>query len=96
MGKVKEYMMELADRYGKEFEEITQDDIHRDFEQKAQKVWSDLNSTHEELMACKQYLRTKKWSEVKFYDAETGTPKFKKIGSVLCDGNGINWLIVKD
>lgn len=95
MGKVKELMMELADHLGKEFEEITQDDIQRNFESNAQKVWSDLNSSYEELMECKQFLRTKKWSEVKFYDAETGTPKFK-IGSVLTDGDGIIWLIVKD
>ena len=80
---------------GKEFEEVTQDDMQRDFEMKAQMTWSDTNSSWDDLQDCKSFLRTKKWSEIKFYDAETGTPKFQ-IGDVMCDGDGIHWLIVKD
>lgn len=89
---MKEYMMELADNLNKDFEEITQEDMERDLELKAQKVWNDPNTSWKEKQDCKQYLRKKSYSEVKFYDAETGTPKFKP-GDVMGDGDG--WIITK-
>ena len=92
MGRMKEYMMELADNLNKDFEEITQEDMERDFKLKAQQVWNDPNTSWKEKQDCKQYLPKKSYDEVKFYDAETGTPKFKP-GNVMGDGNGICWLI---
>ena len=59
MGRMKEYMMELAER--------------------KLKKWKD-------------YLPVKSYDEVKFYDAETGTPKFK-VDDVMMDGKGFCYLI---
>lgn len=91
MGKVKEYMLDLAQKLDKDFDEVTNEDMERDF---ANKVWSNWDSTEEELESCKKFLDTKPYKDVAFYDAEEGTPKFK-VGDVMCDGNGIHYLIVK-
>ncbi len=92
MGRMKEYMMELADQKGVEFEEITNEDIQMDFMIKAQKAFADLDTPEDELQKWKDYLPVKSYDEVKFYDAETGTPKFK-VGDVMFDGNGVFYLI---
>ena len=94
MGAIKEYMMELAEAKGVEFDEITQEDIEMDFYNKAQCVWANLESTEEELEDCKQFLPKMPYKEVAFYDAETGTPKFK-VGDVMVDGDFTFYLIVE-
>jgi len=92
MGRMKEYMMELAERKGVEFEEVTNEDIHMDFMMKAQAAFMNPDTPKDELDKWKDYLPVKSYDEVKFYDAETGTPKFK-VGSVMMDGNGVCYLI---
>ncbi len=92
MGAIKDYMMELADRKGVEFEEITQEDMELEFD-KAQEVFMNLESSKEELEKYKPFLPTKPYSAVKFYDSETGTPKFK-VGDILIDGDFTHFLIV--
>jgi len=47
MGKYKEYVMNLADKIGKDFNEVTQNDIEFDFMERAQCVWADPNSDSE-------------------------------------------------
>jgi len=95
MGRMKEYMMELSERFNIEFEEVTQEHMERDFRDKAQAVWHDNDSSWEDRQKCKQYLDKIPYSDVKHYDAETGTPKFK-VGDVIMDGNGIFHFIIKD
>lgn len=92
MGRMKEYMMELAERKGVEFEEITNQDIEMDFMYRAQAAFANPNTPQDELEKWKDYLPVKSYDEVKFYDAETGTPKFK-VGDVMMDGNGVCYLI---
>lgn len=93
MGSVKEYMMELSDKLGKEFEDITDRDMELDFYNKAQETFWNDNSTQDELERAKPFLPTKSYDQVKFYDDETGRPKFK-IGSILMD-NGTFFLVVR-
>ena len=93
MGAIKEYMMDLAERKGVDFEEITEQDMELDFQEKAQKVFMNLESPQSELDKYKPFLPTKPYSEVKFYDGETGTPKFK-VGDVMVDGDFTFYLIV--
>lgn len=38
MGAIKEYMMELSEKLGKEFEEITEQEMQMDFYNKAQAI----------------------------------------------------------
>ena len=92
MGAIKEYMMELSEKLGKEFEEITEQEMQMDFYNKAQEVYWNDDSTDEELEKFKPFLPKKTYEEVKFYDAETGKPKFK-IGSILMD-NGTFFLVI--
>ncbi len=47
MGKYKEYIMDLAEKIGKDFSEVTQNDIEFDFMEKAQCIWADPNSDSE-------------------------------------------------
>jgi len=47
MGKYKEYVIDLATRIGKNFEDVTSSDIEFDFMQKAQSIWSDSNSDYQ-------------------------------------------------
>lgn len=93
MGAMKNYIMDLAERKGVEFDEITNEDMVMDFQDKAQKVWMNLDSPKEELEKYKPFLPTMPYKEVAFYDAETGTPKFK-VGDVMVDGDFIFYLIV--
>jgi hypothetical protein len=92
MGRMKEYMMELAERKGVEFEEITNEDMQMDFMMKAQVAFANPDTPQDELKKWKDYLPVKSYNEVKFYDAETGTPKFK-VGDVMMDGKGFCYLI---
>jgi len=92
MGRIKEYMMELADETGLDFESITNHEIEMDFMRKAQKAFHDSDTPEDELQKWKDYIPVKSDDDVKFYDAETGTPKFKK-GDVLFDGDGTFYLI---
>lgn len=92
MGAIKEYMMELSEKLGKEFEEITEQEMQMDFYNKAQEVYWNDDSTDEELEKFKPFLPTKTYKEVKFYDVEIGKPKFK-IGSILMD-NGTFFLVI--
>lgn len=91
MGRMKDYMMELADAKGVTFEEITQADLERDFMEKAQAAFSNSETPESELEKWKDYLPVKSYDEVKFYDSEAGNPKFK-VGSVLVD-NGVFYLV---
>ena len=91
MGAIKEYMMELSERLGKDFEEITDADMEMDFYNKAQQTYWNDESTQEDLKKNKPFLPTKSYSEVKFYDTETGKPKFK-VGDVLIS-NGTFFLV---
>jgi hypothetical protein len=91
MGRMKEYMMELADRKGVEFEEITQADMDKDFMEKAQAAFLNPETPESELENWKDYLPVKNYDDVKFYDAETGNPKFK-VGDVI-DSNGVFYLV---
>ena len=92
MGRMKEYMMELAERKGVDFEEITDKDMEQDFMSRAQAAFDNLDTPVDELEKWKDFLPIKSYDEVKFYDAETGTPKFK-IGDVMMDGNGVCYLV---
>jgi hypothetical protein len=83
MGRMKEYMMELADQKGVEFEEITNEDIQMDFMIKAQKAFADLDTPEDELQNWKDYL------PVKTYDIS----KKSKVGDVMVDGNGVFYLV---
>jgi hypothetical protein len=87
MGRMKEYMMELADRKGVEFDEITNEDMQMDFMMQAQSAFNNPDTPEDELQKWKEYLPVKSYDEVKFYDGETGTPKFK-VGDVIFDGKG--------
>lgn len=92
MGRMKEYMMELAERKGVEFEEITNQDMEQDFMSRAQVAFGNPDTPMDVLQKLEDYLPVKSYDEVKFYDAETGTPKFK-VGDVMMDGNGVFYLI---
>lgn len=59
MGSVKEYMMELSDKLGKEFEDITDRDMELDFYNKAQETFWNDNSTQDELERAKPFLPSK-------------------------------------
>ena len=84
--------MELAERKGVEFEEITNQDMEQDFMSRAQAAFNNSDTPLDELEKWKEYLPVKSYEEVKFYDGETGKPKFK-VGDVMLDGNGICYLI---
>lgn len=88
---MKDYMMELADAKGVDFEQITQADMERDFMEKAQLAFSSDETPESELEKWKEYLPVKSYNEIKFYDSETGNSKFK-VGSVLID-NGVFYLV---
>lgn len=88
---MKEYIMELAEAKGVDFEEITNKDIEMDLMEKAQAVFMNFDSTQDELNQWKEYLPVKPYADVKFYDAEVGKPKFK-IGDVIMS-NGACYLI---
>ena len=49
MGRMKEYMMELAERKGVEFEEITDQDMEQDFMSRAQAAFDNLDTPVDEL-----------------------------------------------
>jgi hypothetical protein len=53
MSRIKNYMFELAEKLGKDVNEITQSDMDKDFEEKAQIIWARKESTDEEKQACK-------------------------------------------
>jgi hypothetical protein len=53
MSYIKDYMFELAEKLGKDVNEITDFDMYKDFEEKAQIIWSNKESTHEEKQRCK-------------------------------------------
>jgi hypothetical protein len=95
MGRMKEYMMELSERFNIDFEEVTQEHMEQDFRNKAQAVWHDNDSSLEERQKCKQYLDKITYSKIKHYDAETGNPKFQ-VGDVMMDSDGIFHLIIQD
>ena len=92
MSKIKNYIMDVADAIGKDFDEVDEQDFI-DVEIKAQSVFHDLKSTEVELQKFKNFLKRKTIKEVSFYDAETRTTKFK-VGDVMEDGNGTCYLIV--
>jgi ABC-type dipeptide/oligopeptide/nickel transport system ATPase subunit len=96
---MKEYMMELSERFNIEFEEVTQEHMERDFRDKAQAVWHDDDSSLEERQNCKQYLDKITYSKIKHYHADTtrhwGNPKFQ-VGDVMMDSYGIFHLIIQD
>jgi hypothetical protein len=94
MGAIKNYMMELADKKGVDFEDITDEDIEMDFYNKAQMFFANENSTKAELEAHKMFLPKKNIKEVSYYNAETGTPKFK-VGDIMVDGDFTFYLIVE-
>lgn len=56
MGKYKEYVEELANKLGKDFEDITESDIQFDFMKGAQGVFSDKKSTPQEREKFKEFL----------------------------------------
>lgn len=58
MGKYKEYIIDLAEKLGKEFEDVTQNDIDFDMMKKAQNIWADSNSTHDLKEEYKVFLPT--------------------------------------
>lgn len=82
MSRIKEYVMELAEKLGKDFEEVTQDDMEQDFRNSAQITWNDPNSTDKEKEDTKRFLFTK--SKLDF-DGE--------VGEVVKE-DGVNYLIV--
>jgi hypothetical protein len=49
MGRMKEYMMELAERKGVDFEEITDQDMEQDFMSRAQAAFDNLDTPVDEL-----------------------------------------------
>lgn len=59
MGAIKEYMIQLSEQLGKDFEEIDNTDMELDFYNKAQKVYWNDNSTQSELEQFKPFLPTK-------------------------------------
>lgn len=56
MGKYKLYVEELANKLGKDFDEVTQLDIEFDFMKQAQRVFSDEKSTPEDRERFKTFL----------------------------------------
>lgn len=63
MGKMKEYMMELSDSKGVEFEEITNHDMQMDFMVKAQNAFDNPDTPTDELEKWKDYLPAKSYDE---------------------------------
>jgi len=53
MSYIKNYMFDLADKLGKDVNEVTQQDMDDDFAEKAQAIWDNKDSTEEEKQACK-------------------------------------------
>ena len=84
MGAIKNYMMELADKLGKEFDEVTNEDIQRELYNQAQEIFLNGASSQEELEKSKAILPTKNVSEV----------KYGKVGEVIQDATGTFFLIV--
>ena len=104
MGALKNYIMELADKKGVEFDEITNEDIEMDinkgdnFDHDAllkfiTEGFKNNTLNPDDIEKYKKFLPTKSYSEISYYDAETGTPKFK-VGDVMVDGSFTFYLIV--
>ena len=56
MSRIKNYIFELAETLGKEFEEVTPEDMQMDFERKAVRIMEDPNSSKEDIEKYKQFL----------------------------------------
>lgn len=84
MGAIKNYMMELADKLGKDFEDVTNEDIQMEFYNQAQEVFSNGASSLDEIERMKEFLPTKSINDV----------KSGKIGEVMMDNSGTFYLIV--
>ena len=94
MGKFKNYVAGLAETLGKDFEDITQEDIDVDFSKKAQDVWNNPNSTMQERVDTKDFLPKKKINDVVKYDEQSGYENFAN-GDVMTDTTGKHFLIIE-
>ena len=56
MGKYKDYLIDLAEEMGINFEEVTQNDIEWDFMKRAQCIWADSSSDEELKQSNKKFL----------------------------------------
>ena len=83
MGAIKKYMMELADKLGKDFEDVTNEDIQMELFNQAQEVFTNGASSFDELERMKDFLPTKSVSEI----------KSGKVGEVMMDNSGTFYLI---
>lgn len=84
MGAVKHYMMELAEKLGKDFNDVTNEDIQMELYNQAQEVFNSGATSTDELERMKQFLPTKSITDV-----ETGN-----VGEVKMDNSGTFFLIV--
>lgn len=82
MGRMKDYMMELAEKKGVDFFEIIQKDIEEDFMIKAQAAFTDKTTSKEDLENWKEYLPHKSESEA---------PNHKK--NQIFEENGVFYLV---
>lgn len=88
---MKNYILNLSDKLGKEFYDITQMDMELDMKQKAQEVYMNDASSKEDLAKYKEFLPKK---PIKFFKGYEDVEKGFKIGMVVVN-NGICYLIVK-
>lgn len=84
MGAMKDYAMQLAEERGVHLYDITNEDIQNDFLMKAQKAFSDINTSQEELERWKEFLPSKTLKDISYLG---------KVGDVFMDGNGIYYVI---
>jgi len=84
MGAIKHYMMELADKLGKDFEEVTNEDIQNELFNQAQELFSNGSYSQNELDGMKQFLPTKKATEI----------KSGNVDEIFMDNTGTFYLIV--
>jgi hypothetical protein len=84
MGAIKNYMMNLAGKLGKDFEDVTNEDIQNELFNQAQETFSNGASDQTELDRMMEFLPTKSINDV----------KSGNIGEVMMDNSGTFYLIV--
>lgn len=82
MGALKNYMMELSDKLGKEFDEITDLDIELDMFNKSQEVFANGPLDDKEFETAKNLLPRKVSNNI------------SDVGSVVMDNTGTFYLMV--
>jgi len=84
MGAIKHYIMELADKLGKNFEEVTNEDIQNELFNQAQELFSNGAYSQNELDGMRQFLPTKNVTEI----------KSGNVDEIFMDNTGTFYLIV--